>query len=308
MPSEKRLSEKMLSGSNGSPCSAASRVPEAERGRSWYRACPRLPSGPPPALQPGSAVRVGWGRSPRKPPGFLKLGLSVIHPQAHSFFSSLNFLDRVRPECARRAGGGGVRCDGGSAAVGGWAAGPPHRKAAQSLSRAVPDPEPKREATWRPVPPLTAPTRSPGPSGLGTHPAASVHPPGRSSPLGFLGAVAPARSAYPRARSPLRPGPPHPTPSRTVSPGASSPPPGSVREGKGAGSAGGVTAPARTSASCSLASVPCASWLFRPGRRRRFGAPVADRGDSPPTPQPSTHPRGVSPPSLASGCPGRRSS
>lgn len=129
--------------------------------------------------------------------------------------------------------------------------------------------------------PLTAPTRSPGPSGLGTHPAASVHPPGRSSPLGFLRAVAPARSAYLGVRSPLQPVPPHPAPSGTVRPGASSPPPGPVREGKGAGSAGGVTAPARTSASCSLASVPCASWLFRLGQRRRFGAPVAEGGIPP---------------------------
>lgn len=130
---------------------------------------------------------------------------------------------------------------------------------------------------------------------------------GCSCPRGFSGLrLVPAlrtRVGTPPLRVPC------PTPSPTVRPGVSSPPPQPVREGKGAGSTGGVTAPARTSASCSLASVPRASWLFRLGRRRSLGAPCRwGRGDSPPNPQPSTHPRGASPPSSASGCSGSRAS
>lgn len=88
----------------------------------------------------------------------------------------------------------------------------------------------------------------------------------------------------------LRPPPPsgREPPPRPLSP---------TRGGKGAGSAGGVTAPARTTASCSLASAPGASWLIRLGRRRRLGAPCRWGGVPPPRPLPSTHPKGAPPPS-----------
>lgn len=217
----------------------------------------------------------------------------------------------------------------------------PHGKAAQSLPRPVRDPEPKQEA-GRPWPgsgpspdfprgwgcsdsspspfprfpclhfsarprggrckPLAAATRTPWPCCPGTHPRAAPAPE-VSQGSGSCPLCVPESGGTPPLRVP------GPTPSPTVTPGVSSPPPRPVREGKGAGSAGGVTAPARTSASCSLASVPRASWLFRLGRRRRLGAPCRwGRGDFPQRPQPSTHPRGASPPSSASGCSGSRAS
>lgn len=144
-------------------------------------------------------------------------------------------------------------------------------------------------ATWRPVQPLAAPTRSPGPSGPGTlRPSPRhTHTRGAPGPRGFseLG----LRPALPTAESGLHPGPcPPPArrpPSRREA-GASSLPPQLVREGKGAGSAGGVTAPARTGASGSFASVPRASWLFRLGRRWRLGLLVAEWGGPPQAPSP----------------------
>lgn len=192
----------------------------------------------------------------------------------------------------------------------------PHGKAAQSLPRAVRDPEPKQEAgrprpgsgpspdfppgwgrndsppspftpvslfafllpaTWRPLPPLTTRTPAPGPR-RPWHTS-----PGRSCPLGFLRSLAGARPTTLESRLHPRPMPaPFFVPSPTVRPGASSPPSQPVPERRrGRGAQGGVTAPARTSASCSLASVPGASWLIRLGRRWRFGAPCR-RGGSPP--------------------------
>lgn len=142
-------------------------------------------------------------------------------------------------------------------------------------------------ATWRPVQPLTAPTRSPGPSGPGTpptHPGALLPPGGsQSSGSGPL-CRPPSRVSTPaRVRPPvLRP--PSLPPGREAR--ASSLPPQLVREGKGAGRTGGVTAPARTGASCSLASVPRASWLFRLGRRWRLGLLVAEGGGPPQAPSP----------------------
>lgn len=137
----------------------------------------------------------------------------------------------------------------------------------------------------RPVP------RHRGRGGPGTQAGAAP------APLGFLGSQAGPRPTTPESGLHPRPMPaPFPTPSPTVRPGASSPPSQAVPgRGRGRGAQGGVTAPARTSASCSLASVPGASWLICLGRRWRFGAPCR-RGGSPPRPLPSTHLKGASPP------------
>lgn len=131
-------------------------------------------------------------------------------------------------------------------------------------------------ATWRRVQPLTAPTRTPWSCSPGTHPRAAPGP-WVFSGLQLVPALFTLESRLYPCKSPaLRaPGPPRQS--------ASSPPLGGSGKGKGAGSSGGVTAPARTSASCSLASVPRASWLFRLGRRRRIEAPGRWWGGLPPS-------------------------
>lgn len=193
-----------------------------------------------------------------------------------------------------------------SAAVGGWAAGFPPGKwpspspsLFETLNRNRRQGAPGREAAparislpggaamTHPLPPsprflvcvslpgrVAALPRSPYPSSPAAAAAAPGHTlPGRYGPRGF------PRPRFPPAPATLRSdpapcwSPPPPLPER----GARPPRPLlSAREGKGAGRAGGVTAPARISASCSLASAPGASWLFRLGRRggsgfRRWG-------------------------------------
>ena len=219
-----------------------------------------------------------------------------------------------------------------SAAVGGWAAGFPPGKwpspspsLFETLNRNRRQGAPGREAAparislpggaamTHPLPPsprflvcvslpgrMAALPRSPYPDSPAAAAAATGHTlPGRYGARGF------SRPRFPPAPGTLRSdsapcrSPPPSLPERQARPPR---PLRSALEGKGAGRAGGVTAPARISASCSLASAPGASWLFRLGRRGGSGFLVAGGwGDvvPPPSPQFSPTPRGAFPPSLA---------